>query len=93
MDDVEDEEATEQLVAQVLFHISNFYENVKLIVINPINTCDQYLPFIAQLVERLTVDRVVPGSIPGERTFYVSFYYFFHEFCIHSQRFNSSKLK
>ena len=26
-------------------------------------------PFIAQLVERLTVDRVVPGSIPGERTF------------------------
>ena len=34
-----------------------------------IQTKRRYAPSIAQLVERLTVDRVVPGSIPGERTF------------------------
>ena len=31
---------------------------------------DRYKPSIAQLVERLTVDQMVPGSIPGRRTFF-----------------------
>ena len=31
---------------------------------------DLYEPSIAQLVERLTVDQMVPGSIPGRRDFF-----------------------
>ena len=33
---------------------------------------DLQVPLVAQLVERVTVDRMVPGSIPGEGIFCVA---------------------